>query len=505
MLSKDRNEYYEIKSDSPTGDKDGAEDLAKIKDFFGLLRKKYKLRTAYDPGQTYPANILAEKRLPLPLNRDFVNLASIFLKRYGFAKLECYLVVRRTKPGLLQYKLCFEFESDDRRRQQVLAKAAAKVMAAAYVVTTLPWRFPQAEQELGDHTLEGDALPRIHCKFDIIPDLMPLAKSIEDSIYMRGVAYPGDEMLLFCDEGYYWALLAQRPVGTSLLWQQAKAAFKAWVDYAPGSPGWARFQPWVDKAEAIGDEIKRKFPYQVELADALIEYGRRHPLELVAIVVLPIILTAGVAVLLEAGLLGGALVAEGAISEASAPLAGALGRTAMANTLAAETLGAETAAGGGASGLLTSAQVGQQIGGLGASANEVAGISHVLASPIFIATVKKVATMGVAAAFLIGVSARTAYAQTKPERPGLPAPPPDATNGKVIAEAIDRLLAVTPLPAPRNTLAPLIKGRSVNVHNYAPTSPLDTNLWDGKPLDLDKTLGPPEPLNMRFLGRVTIT
>jgi len=189
IVSRDRNEYYEIKSDSPTGESDGDNDLAYIKQFFRDLRKKYKLKTTYVPGETYPSNPLKEKRLPLPLNRDFVNLASVLLRRYALTKLECSLLVRRSKPGLLQYKICFEFESDDKRRQTVLARAIAKVLAAAYVVTTVPWRFPQAELELGEHSLEGDPLPRIRCQFDVIPDLMPLTKSIEDLIFMRGIGY----------------------------------------------------------------------------------------------------------------------------------------------------------------------------------------------------------------------------------------------------------------------------------------------------------------------------
>ena len=511
IVSRDRNEYYEIKPDSPSGDNDGDNDLANIKQFFKDLRKKYKLKTAYVPGDTYPSNPLKEKRLPLPLNRDFVNLASVLLRRYALTKLECYLLVRRSKPGLLQYKICFEFESDDKRRQVVLARAISKILAAAYVVTTVPWRFPQAESELGDHTLEGDPLPRIHCQFDVIPDLIPLTKSIEDLIFMRGIGYPGDEFLLFCDEGYYWSLLAQRPIGTTALWQGIKAAFKGWIDYAPGHPVWASFQPWVDKAEEIGGEIKRKYPYLVEFADALIEYGRRHPLELLAIVVLPIILTAGVVLALEAGLIGGALlVAEGGLSEASAPVVAGLGRTAMTSEAATQILGAEAAL--ATQPLQTAAQVAQQVGGLGVAANEGAAVARVIAGPGLKTAIKVVGGLGVAAAYLLCITARTAYAQSRPNTgdpqvsPGVNSPsPPNAVDGKVVAETIDRLLAARPLPAPRNTLAPLIKGRSFNVHNYAPTSPLDTVLQDGKPLELDKNLGPPPPLDMRYLGRVKIT
>lgn len=506
LARQNRNEYYEIKSDSPAGENDGDEDLAKIKKFFDDLRKTYKLKTAYKPGTSYPRHPSKEKRIPLPLNREFVNLAAVFLRRHGIAKMEAYIAVRLSKPGLLQYKLCFEFETGDRRKQQSLASAAAKHMSAAYVVTNYPERFAAVEKELGDYRYEGDKFPRIRCVFDVVPELSPLTKSLEEMIFMRGIAYPGDELLLFCDEAYYWELLAMRPYGTAYVWQQALALAKKWVSYAPGSPGWALVQPWVDKAEAIGAEIKTKFPYHVDFADAVIEYGRHNPFELIAIVALPVILTAGVAIALEAGLLGGIVLAEGALTETSASTVGGLGRVAMAEDVAAQLISQPVARGAGARALMSAEEVAQRIGGMAPAANDVAAIARVVSGPTLRTTVKLTAGLGAAATYLLGVNVRTAYAQPttstvteKPNQQVVISP-----KSKVIAEACSRLLAVTPLAAPRNTTIPLMKGKSFNLHNYAPTTPLDAKLANGIIPNLED-FNPPPPASMVYLGRVKIS
>lgn len=508
LAGQDRNEYYEIKSDSDTGEKDGDDDLKKIKDFFKDLRKTHGLKTNYVPGEAYPKHPSKEKRIALPLTREFVNLAAVFLRRHGILKMEAYIAVRRSKPGLLQYKLCFEIETDDRRKQQALAKAAAKHLAAAYVVTNYPEQFAAVEKELGDYQYEGDKFPRIRCAFDVIPELSPLTKSIEEAIFMRGIAYPGDELLLFCDESYYWELLATRPYGTAYVWQQALAVVKSWVNYAPGSPGWAIIQPWVAKAEAIGAEIKTKYPYHVDFADAVIEYGRKNPYELIAIVALPIIITAGVVIALETGLLGGILLAEGALAETSATAVGGLGRVAMSESVATQVIGTQVARGAGARGLMSVGEVAKQIGGLGASANDVAAIGRVVAGPALRTAVKGAAGMGAAAAFLLGINVRTAYAQpSSGAAPGGEQKPQTASidpKSKVVAETSSRMLAVTPLAAPRNTTVPLMKGKSFNVHNYAPTSPLDGKLAQGVAPTLED-FSPPPPANMRYLGRVKIS
>jgi hypothetical protein len=233
-LVRGRHEFYEIKPDSQTGIKAGEDKVADIIDNY--RPKNWAL--PYLPGDTYPA--AGEKKLKLPINGMFTYLVGLFIKNHKIARVRLYLSVRRHKPGLLLYKICIEIDTDDKRRQQALAKAAAKHLYAAYVICHAPLRFKAIEQELGDYSFEGEKIPRIKCEFNVLEQLAPLKQSIEQALYMRGIAYPGETWMLYCDEPYYQRLVAPPPsVRVRDIWQKLTIQAERWTNYAAGSAGWA--------------------------------------------------------------------------------------------------------------------------------------------------------------------------------------------------------------------------------------------------------------------------
>jgi hypothetical protein len=483
QLPGGRFEWYEIKPDSPTGFIAWEEKKPGLYKFFKTL--------PYKPGEAYPSDPSGEKEVPLSMNRAFVYLGNIAKRRGGLQRLRVYMKIRRPEKGLLVYKVCIEIE--DERRQEAMAKALAKWIYAAYVVCHFPGKFKEIAAELGDYSFEGDKIPRIRCKFDVLDDLKPQLKSIEEMLYMRGIALPGDRFMLCCDEAYYWELLASRPQGIAYAWQKGLAQAKLWVNYAAGSTVWARIQPWVARAEDVGIQLREKFPYHVQFADAVIEFARNHPAQAILIVSLPLMITAGVAIVFEAGLLAGSIVAEGVVAEA--PAVPGLGRVALAEAEATEALGPEVARGAGAVPNLTRAQLAQRIaGGLGSPANDVKAIEGVLSGPALPEGLKEVAGLAAAAVFLLGVQTKTAFAQPAPPKSDGPPPAQLSPNAQVVAQAASKLMLVRPLATgPRNTLRPPTIGEPINLYNYAPV--------EKQPF----TITPLDRLEVRYLGSVEIS
>jgi hypothetical protein len=502
QFSNDRNEYYEIKPDSATGLEawQGAPGRKEEGKKYKLEKFYREFSLPYKKGSTYPAHPSKTKEIDLPLNRAFMYLANIARRRAKIKRIRVYMSVRRHEDGLLLYKVCFEIETDDKRKQQVLAKALAKWMYATYVVCHFPEKFQDIQKELGDYSFEGDKLPRIRCRFDVTDDLKDWLKAIEEQLYLRGIGLPGDKFLICCDEAYYWELVARRPKGaqgTEYAWQLALAKAKAWVNYASGSIGWAKVQPWIEVADKMKPRIKEKFPYHVQFGDAVIEYARAHPAQAIVIVSLPLMITAGVAILFEAGLLGAAVVGEGVVAESSAPVIGGFGRTALGEAVTTQALGKEVAVGASARGL-NIPQIGNQLarfGGIGTPATDNFIVNTLRVLPRVIKDPKAIA--GLAAGFLLGVDVKTAYAQTtvpadSSASAGLSALSPDA---KPIADAvaISRLMLYPALEVPRNTTRPPIKEEKINLFNYAPIE---------KPFEIQD----PKSVNieMRYLGSVEI-
>lgn len=497
-FSMSRNEYYEIKPDSPSGLREWAGPVGEPE-----KGKKYKLAKfyrrfglPYNKGTTYPAGPLETKFLPLPVvNNAFMYLASIFIKRHKIKRVLLYISVRRHEPGLLLYKVCIEIETDDQRKQQALAKAAAKTLYATYVVCHFPERFSSIEQELGDYSFEGDKFPRVRCTLNVIDELKPAEKSLTEAIYMRGIGLPGEKYLVCCDETYYQSLIAKPQVDqVKQIWEQLQAKAEMWVTYAAGSIGWSKVKPLVLEIEKVAKYIKLIYPDADDFANMILNWVSEHPYLTVALIVTSFVVTAGVAAFLEAGLLAEAAVGtEAAFTEATATqVAGGLGRIAMTETVATPILTKEIAIGAGAHGFMSVEQIAAQISGMGAAANDVAIVRNAIVTPLLSPVVKKLASMGVAAAFLLMVNTSTAYAQDNPSKPV------DAKTAKIIAQHASSLFMVRALDAPSGSNKPPIQGSLINLRNYAEPEPQDLS----KGIDFSQAKA---PIYTRYLGRITIS
>jgi hypothetical protein len=152
----------------------------------------------------------------------------------------------------------------------------------------------------------------------------------------------------------------------------------------------------------------------------------------------------------------------------------------------------------------------QQIGGLGRAVNDTQSlltvIRNAISSPAVAGAAKQTSTWGEAAALLLGVNVRTAYAQPSSSNRAAG----DANvklqpdKAKVVAEACSKLIVVKALVYPRYGASRLELGGSYNVHDYAPTRPLDRKIARGEPVT-PEDLTPPAPLYMRYLGRIKIS
>ena len=489
-LVKGRHEFYEIKPDSPTGLKAGED---KVKSIVENYRPK-NWNLPYRAGEAYPK--MGEKKLKLPVNNQFVYLVQLFIRLHNIQRVRFYLSLRRHKPGLLLYRICIEIETDDKRRQQALARAAAKHLYAAYVVCHAPLRFKAIEQELGDYSFEGEKIPRFKCTFDVLEQLGPLKQSIEQALYMRGVALPKETWMLYCDEAYYQRLVAPPPsVRVRDIWEKLKIKATLWGEYAAGSAGWAKVKPYILEAEAAAAHFAELFPGSEEFVNQVLSWVHDHPYEVIAIITVGIILTASVVGLIESGLLAATLAAtDVAVVESTAPhLISGAGRIVMTETAATQAYGSAVAQGAAARGFQTVAQVGQQIGGLGQAANASQSLVRTLSNPAVISGIKK-ASMGIAASVVLSVNISTAHAAGTSSKSNTPDTSDAVEESPPIGYSISCLRAVRQRLGPGDSLRPPYKGELADINAFAERS-----------LDFSEKPELPPKVLMRYVGSVRIT
>lgn len=483
-LVRGRNEFYEIKPDSPTGETASEEKLKNIRGMF----KRYQLLTIYKPGEFYPR--LNPKEIDIPKNRFFVWAVRAFMRQTGIQRVRVYLSLRRPKAGVLLYKLCIEIQTEDQRKQQALAKAAAKHLFAAYVVCHAPERFNDIAKQLGDYSFQGEKFPRVHCEFNALNTLSPYKNSIEQAINMRGLGLPGEEYLLCCDEHFYRTVLAPRtPDIIGELWARLLQGAKPWVLYAAGSTGWQKLQPIILAAEEAGKKIREMYPELVEFANQVLAWIKDHPYLSVAIVVTAFVLTASVVGLVEAGIIGAgaSLVAAETITESSAlPVIGSMGRVAATEAVATQMFTSEVAAGSAVRGLMSAEQVAAQIGGTAAAANDTAFVASALAQNGLRVAAAQTAEMR-AAAFLLMANCNTAYVQQSTT--DVPSP-----KNQVIAQGVSKLFMVRAREIPSAGSRRPGNGNVINLHEHA-----------AAPQGFANPFQPEDPIWVRLAGRVRLS
>lgn len=487
-LPRGRYEYYEIKPDSPTGRAAGIIKLNRLAELYGPLR--YRVR--HKPGEFYPEGGATE--IPLVMTGAFVYLLCVLMLRMRLAAVRVFLTVRRPFPGLLLYKICIEIDIDDERKDQVLAKALAKHIAAAYVITSIADEkiVQPLLKELGDYKFEGDPLPRIRCAFDVVDQLRPWTGDLADAMYMRGIAYPGEEWMICCDEAFYQALITPPYRGPTVdsLWQALRTQAETWAEFLGGKRAKAALQNEVIfKAEEIGRLAESAYPGVKEVADGVLKWMGENKAATIAIILLPLVVTAGVAALVEAGVLAGAVLA-GELTAAegtSLAIAGNVGRIAMTESVAGAALSTDVAAVSAFRGFQTAAQVAAQIGSLGTAAN-----TNAIASALpHVGTVVRGISAAAAGITLMTVSTQ-ARAATSGSSQGATSTP---ATGTVIAQHTSGLYLVRPLATGRgDDLNPRPgKGKLINLREHSEV-PAPT----GRP-------EPPARLSARYLGKVSVS
>ncbi|SIR83766.1 hypothetical protein [Micromonospora avicenniae] len=501
-LPRGRHEFYEIKPDSDTGRQRG---LAKLENITRVYRK---YRLPYRPGDYYPP-YGKEVKIPLPVNRLFVVLCGTLLARHGFKAIRMALQVRREVRGLLLYKICVEMDSDDGSRRKVLVKALAKHIMAAYVYCLAPERFKDLQLELGDTSYEGDAVPRIKCRFDVIDQLRPFQSGIEEAMFQRGLVLPGEEWLLVCDEAAHRQLVPLPGPNVDTLWEQFRKQAEAWAELLGGRRGVAMLrQDVLVKVEEMARMANMAVPGLKEFANAVIRWINEHPYLAVTLVVVPVVVTGGLAVAIDAGLLAGGALAAAELSGGElvgANMIGGLGRTALPQLVVEAGSGPQVALATASRGAaLTFQDVAlAQVGGAGGAANTTSNVVPLLTTAMRAAAPVARAAAAAAGGIAVMTFSTQAYAATsapppappaeaQPEQPQTTVKAPDPKH--LIAEVSSGVYVVRAMAAHRGSRDP-VKGDLINIHDYGQTR---------NHQDLFRSPEPPPPLKVRYLGRITV-
>jgi hypothetical protein len=469
-LVSGRNEFYEIKPDSDTGTRDGEEKLAKIPKLFRKLGLDYK------PGDYYPAR--NPKELDLPGNRQFTHMARVLMRQYHIARVRVFLTVARRQKGLIQYKLCIEIETEDKRKQQALARAMSKMLYATYIVCHTQREFQdtvqkELEQELGDYSFEGEKFPRVRCSFNTLKTLDPLHELLAEAINLRGLGLPGESYILHCDADFYKAVLATpTPDIIGQAWASFLASAKAWVTGATGASGWRVMEPYVIKIESFGSKVQEVFPYSKEAANEVMNWIMKNSDKAVAIVACSFVLATGVVALFEAEIVGVGLLVESETGSILAsevtPAIGNAGRFAASETIGSQVFTREVAKRAAYRGLQSAEEVAKQLGGtIGTASNDVAWTSSAWSRPEA-STLLKGGAAAAAAGFALMGNCNTAYAQQS--RTATPRP-----TDKTIAQSVSGLYMTRALDFPKVS-KPATYGSSIKLFDYAvrPVSELFT-------------------------------
>jgi hypothetical protein len=466
IITRGRYEFYEIKPDSKTGLDDGEEKLRNIPKLYR------RLGLPYQPGDFYPA--VNPKEVRLIQNRVFAQLVKALMKRLGLERVKVYLTVRRDQKGLLLYKTCIEIETQDKRKQQALAKAVAKNIYASHVVCHAPERFQkqvaaELDTQLGDYSYQGDKIPVVHCSFRALEGLKPYQAAIEQAINMRGLGLPGEEYLICCDDDFYWRVLAPRtPDYLGEIWAKFLQNPFVRAGYQEGSSAWQKWEPVILRGSPGAQLLKQMYPELKEFANQVIDWMLRNPEKTVAIVLVGMVIAACVVGLVWAEVAGlGALAVEGAITESTAiPAVGVTGRFAVGAPLAGQMFSGGAAAG---TSLLTAEQVAAQIG-VGVAANDVALTAAAIAR--LAAPAAELVVPAAAAAFVLMSNVTTAYAQTTPNAKPQPSDP-------VVAQGFSHLFMARARNVPTAPgMRPPLPGDRINHTDYAELQPDVISLQD---------------------------
>ncbi|MCD5311091.1 hypothetical protein [Kineosporia babensis] len=493
----DRKEYYEIKPGSDGGRYRGRQKLRNIKSIYDQFALPYR------PGSLYPA--LRQVWIPLTGDRAFGNFCRTLCAREGLAAVHVRLKVTRPQDGLLLYKVCVEFGYREEQTQKVNEAALAKHIMGTYLRCMVPDQVKQLLEELGDTSYKGDPIPRIKCRFDAIEALRPYQQAIDESLFQRGAAYPGDTFLIVCDEAAYRHLMPYYGPTVHSVWAKIRALAETSAELFAGRQGKTDLiQRVIVPVEEFARLAAELIPGLKEFADAVLRWIYENPGKSVAMVLVPVIITGGLAVAIEPALLAAeALIAEEALiateltagETIGAEMIGTLGRTALPQALV------ETSSGSAVASMTASRAVAMtfeevalaQLGGAGAAANTTSNVVPLLTA-MKAAAPHVMQKAGLAAAAGVAVMTFSAQAYADPSRSGTPGSAKGA--GTLIAEHTSGIYMVPERAMPVGPSRGPVKDSLINIHDYGQTRQNSGSLRPAERLP---------PLKVRYLGKVTIS
>lgn len=299
-----RHEFYEIKPRSLSGEVKGMEKVVWLKRAYANKGLPYVGGVTY-PRHFYQPHGVAE--LPM-LMMDNLHLTewkkalAIIKRRANLDKAELVLEVRpsRTAEGLLLYRICVKLESneeDDRKDESVIRSARALVNA--FVMCAVASKPKALAREMGavaralePATVGGPTRstetfgvwrpPPVHYPLLDIQMvsgpavLQPRLLAVRDAMNSRGMALPGDRLMLCCDEAF-WQIVIQ-PAPTQLIHYLRQSPAR-WAEYARDRSG-VGFRDAVQEATEIYDFASAA---GVATFKQLVDWAAKNPGEAVLI------------------------------------------------------------------------------------------------------------------------------------------------------------------------------------------------------------------------------
>jgi hypothetical protein len=243
LHDKGRNEHYEIKPDNDGGTAAGELKLARItKDNRDLTLTQKLAALGLDPykrGVWYPPEAKAFKPRKVHFTSNIVMMRGLQHKLRRWSQImrnmgltmqvhDIWIDVVRRRSGLLQYRICFELETDDDATDAFEDALAAKLVRVVYEYLTIGLTLAQRNDEFKfvdalrrqpplpkpGAPAQDPKIPLIQAALDkeekfemtakpLLTELEPLTELLRATLLTRHRAMPGDIFLVACDETYF--------------------------------------------------------------------------------------------------------------------------------------------------------------------------------------------------------------------------------------------------------------------------------------------------------------
>jgi hypothetical protein len=309
-----RHEFYEIKPRSLSGIVKGTEKVAWLIKAYAGRGLPYLPGSLY-PTHFYPPNGVAELPMLMMDKRhqsSWSRARDIIKRRAGLSKADLVLEVRPAPlmAGLLLYRICVKTEADDdKERRDSSVIQTARELVNAFVMSAvagkpkqIAWEMGAVARALEPVLLEGPGgqreafapwrPPDVHfpmIDIDLVtgPEVLrPRLPAVRDAVNTRGLALPGDRLMLCCDEAFWQAVI--EPPSTLQLIHYIRQTPTRWAEYARDHSGLG-VREIVQEATEIYDFASAA---GMAIFKPLVEWAAKNPGEAVLIGVGVIVVSA---------------------------------------------------------------------------------------------------------------------------------------------------------------------------------------------------------------------